>query len=112
MQLSEKSDSKMAGGLTSCAERGVTARLTEKLNWTVKCEERAAGRASVEEKMAEKKGPRTSNCLNRRIQFIYLFILLFLALKPWRTMPCPWIAVRKAFLLLLCLCLSLAVILP
>lgn len=70
MQLSEKSDGKMAGGLTSCAERGVTARLTEKLNWTVKCEERAAGRVSVEEKMAEKKGPRTSNCLNRRIHLI------------------------------------------
>lgn len=45
----------MAGGLTSCAERGVTARLTEKLSWTVKCEERAAGRVAVDEKMGEKK---------------------------------------------------------
>lgn len=52
---SEKSDSKMAGGgLTSCAERGVTARLTEKLNWTVKSEEKAAGWMSVNEKMGER----------------------------------------------------------
>lgn len=54
----------MAGKLTSCAERGVTARLTEKLNWAVKCEESAAGQMSVDDKMG-KKVPRTSNCLKR-----------------------------------------------
>lgn len=43
----------MAGKLT-CAERGVTTRLTEKLNWAVKCEESAAGQVSVDDKMGEK----------------------------------------------------------
>lgn len=49
-----KSDIKMAGKLTSCVERGVTARLTEKLNWAVKCEESAARQVSVDDKMGEK----------------------------------------------------------
>lgn len=44
----------MAGELTSCAERGVTARLTEKLNWRVKCEEKAAGWMSADEKMGKR----------------------------------------------------------
>lgn len=48
----------MAGELTSCAERGVTARLTEKLNWTVKCEESAAGQVSVDDKMGEKSAKK------------------------------------------------------
>lgn len=74
--------------MTSCAERGVTARLTEKLNCTVKCEERAAGWVSVDKKLGG-KGAKTCNCLNRRIHFIYLLVLLFLALKPWRIMACP-----------------------
>lgn len=72
----------MAGELTSCAERGVTARLTEKLNWTVKCEESAAGQVSVDDKMGEKSA-KNQQLSEQDIHFINLYLYLYFYFLPY-----------------------------